>query len=125
MKTSFLYLIFALLLIYIFSSCKHDSASPQLTHVQKLLDKQLPDSAMKVLMQIQSTIPSNGENKAFYNLLYTRTLYQLHEKEVQDSIIDYSISYYEHIKDDVLLGMAYYYKGMFKLEKKRYNGICI
>jgi tetratricopeptide (TPR) repeat protein len=58
----------------------------------------------------QSTI-HNDETRAYYNLIATRLLYREDKPIRNDSLIDFSISYYRKSGNSAKLAECYYYKG--------------
>lgn len=70
-----------------------------------------PDSAWIMLRDIPSSLLSDGEEKALYNLLLTMARYKLYKPFKDDSLINYSVQYYEQHGNQKRLAASYYYKG--------------
>ena len=70
-----------------------------------------PDSAWIMLRDIPSSLLSDGEEKALYNLLLTMATYKLYKPFKDDSLINYSVQYYEQHGNQKRLAASYYYKG--------------
>ena len=70
-----------------------------------------PDSAWTMLGNIPTSLLDMGEDKALYNLLFTEAAYKLYKPFNDDSLISYSVKYYESVNNPERLATAYYYKG--------------
>ena len=87
-----------------------------------------PDSAWIMLRDIPSSLLSDGEEKALYNLLMTEAAYKLYKPFKDDSLINYSITYYQQHNNQHRLATAYYYKGSIncdELENKEQGVLCL
>lgn len=76
-----------------------------------------PDSAWIMLRDIPSSLLSDGEEKALYNLLLTEAAYKLYKPFKDDSLINYSITYYKQHNNQPRLATAYYYKGSINYDE--------
>ena len=76
-----------------------------------------PDSAWIMLRDIPSSLLSDGEEKALYNLLMTEAAYKLYKPFKDDSLINYSITYYQQHNNQPRLAIAYYYKGSINYDE--------
>lgn len=76
-----------------------------------------PDSAWIMLRDIPSSLLSDGEEKALYNLLLTEAAYKLYKPFKDDSLINYSITYYQQHNNQPRLATAYYYKGSINYDE--------
>lgn len=87
-----------------------------------------PDSAWIMLRDIPSSLLSDGEEKALYNLLMTEAAYKLYKPFKDDSLINYSITYYQQHNNQPRLATAYYYKGAInydELGNKEQGVLCL
>jgi len=92
----------------------------ELKTAEKLLEDK-PDSALLILKQIPPEKQLDGESKALYNLLYIRALDKKHLPLKPDSLLDYTISWYEKHPDGnklatawLMRGRMYYYKQLYE-----------
>ena len=83
----------------------------QLAYVDSLLNKELQDSAQRQMNCISRSAIHDDETRAYYNLLATRLLYREDKPIRNDSLIDFSISYYRKSGNSARLAECYYYKG--------------
>lgn len=74
--------------------------------------KEENDSALRQLLKIDTAMITSESDRAYYNLLYTNTLFRLQLPVNSDSVIDISIKYYEKSQDKPKLARSLYYKGM-------------
>ena len=114
-------LIFAL--TFITSGCGDGACYKKLVEVDSLTENDLTDSAGKVIQTIENTYNiREGKERAYYSLLK----YQLQFRQnyinknvhVEDSLINYSISYYSDNEDAQKLALAYYLKGRMSKNKE-------
>ena len=104
--------------ILLFSACSH--LPNELKTAEKLLEDK-PDSALLILKQISPEKYSSAEAKALYNLLYIRVLDKKHLPLKPDSLLDFSISYYEKHPNGNQLAMAYLLKGRMYYYRQMYE----
>ena len=83
----------------------------QLAYVDSLLNKELQDSAQRQMNCISRSAIHDDETRAYYNLLATRLLYREDKPIRNDSLIDFSISYYRKSGNSARLAECDYYKG--------------
>lgn len=124
MKRLFFYTIFALL--FILSGCGDSACYNALKEVDSLSEKMMNDSAQKALEAIEQTYKiKEGKDRAYYSLLryqlQFRRQYYDNKYLVNDSLIDYSISYYTKHNDNYKLSLCYYLKGRTKDNQKEYK----
>ena len=124
MKRFFFYTIFSLL--FILSGCGDSSCYNALKEVDSLSEKMMNDSAQKALEAIEQTYKiKEGKDRAYYSLLkyqlQFRRQYYDNKYLVNDSLIDYSISYYTKHNDNYKLSLCYYLKGRTKDNQKEYK----
>lgn len=86
------------------------SYQAKLEEIEGMIEEQ-PDSALSHLNRIDSMIDEKGRERALYNLLLTESLYKLY-KPINDTLINYSIDFYEQGHDNRHLAMSYYYKAV-------------
>ena len=70
-----------------------------------------PDSALQMLKNISSNKYKSGANRALYGLLMIETLDRQKLPLQPDSLLDFSLSYYQEHDDQVRLANCYLYKG--------------
>ena len=118
-----LYIIIILTLTFTISGCGDGACYKQLVEVDSLTENDLTDSAGKVIQAIENTYNiREGKERAYYSLLK----YQLQFRQnyinknvhVEDSLINYSISYYSDNEDAQKLALAYYLKGRMSKNKE-------
>lgn len=102
---------YIIIIVLTLIGCKRDMIYTKLEGIDSLLLNDKLDSAYLEISKIQL---SNIEERdiAYFYLLKTQTLYRLYKPVTSDSIINYSIKYYEKSKDKEKLACAYYYKGV-------------
>lgn len=104
----FLECIFVCLLI---TACTQQNGyRQQLDRIEAVIEEN-PDSAWTMLENIPSSQLEEGEDKALYNLLFTEAAYKLYKPLNNDSLISYSVKFYESDNNSKRLATAYYYKG--------------
>ena len=86
------------------------SYQTELEYIEQIIEEQ-PDSALSHLNRIGRVIDKKGRERALYNLLLTESLYKLY-KPINDTLVNYSIEFYEQRHDNRHLAMSYYYKGV-------------
>lgn len=114
MKRFFFYAIFSLL--FILSGCGDGACYDKLKEVDSLTEKNLVDSAQKILETIELTYKIRDEKEqAYYSLLKYQLQFRHQYKgcnhPTNDSLIDYSIAYYKKHIDNNKLALCYYLKG--------------
>lgn len=100
-----------------FVACKNKGQIyTQLEHIDSLLTNEDNDSALKELSDIDKSKINSAEDKAYYNLLYTETMFRLSSTQTSDTMINKSIDFYKKSNNKKKLAKALYYKGMVKYE---------
>ena len=103
--------IILLLCVIVLSGCsQHSNYQHQLEMAEAVIENN-PDSAWTLLGEIPALLLGEGEERARYNLLLTEAAYKLYKPFDNDSLINYSIDFYNKNDDLNRLAMAYYYKG--------------
>ena len=110
-----LYLLFAVILFT--TSCSH--TNKQLLQTEQLIET-APDSAMAILQKYNYNSLTD-KDKALYGLLYTEI--QLSKKIIlqSDSLINFSIVYYEKENEPYRIASCYLYKGRLLKYAYRYE----
>ena len=112
----FLYLSF---IIFILASCQQTSQKLRLA--EEIIESQ-PDSALKILKEIDYKNEKSQSEKALYGILMFKTLDNNYLTLAPDSLINFSIAFYQDKKDSEKLGEALFYKGrMYKYAFKHEN----
>ena len=82
----------------------------ELQKAESLIESK-PDSALHILRNLSPKTCKSDENKALYGLLITEALDRLKLPLLPDSVIDFSINYFQKHPDPVRLANCYLYKG--------------
>ena len=106
---------------FICCGCGHRIDSADLNRIDSLVSAERYDSAYQEVQKINPQAIVNPEDKAHYNLLLTRTSILTEKQTPSDSIIDFSISFYEKKGDKEHLCDAYYYKAEVFINKGDYE----
>ena len=101
--------------------CGNQSISHKLSVIDSLVSAESYDSAYYEVMTINPETFNSSEDKAHYNLLLTRACCLIGKTLPPDSIIDYSIAFYEKSNQKEKLCDAYYYKAEAKTSKGEYD----
>jgi len=107
MKITFRFPLFLLFSIVI-TNCSNPQS--QLQKAESLIEIK-PDSALHILRNLSPKTCTSDENKALYGLLMTEALDRLKLPLLPDSVIDFSINYFQKHPDLVRLANCYLYKG--------------
>ncbi|MEI6555862.1 MAG: tetratricopeptide repeat protein [Paludibacter sp.] len=104
--------------IFMLHSC---SIQPrELTTAEQLMETS-PDSALHILQKFHYDKYILDKNKAWYGVLLMQALDKNILPLQPDSIIDFSVQYYEKHSDNLLLAKAYYFKGRSLINKLQYE----
>src|ERR1035437_5750533 len=103
---------------FLFASCS--PVSEELKSAEKLLETS-PDSALHVLQNLPPLKYKSESDRALYGLLLFEALEKTNKKMQPDSLIDFSISYYQSQNDKLHLARCYFYKGHKLLHAQRYD----
>lgn len=112
--------IFISVVAFICYGCDHRIDSADLNRIDSLVSAEEYDSAYHEVLKINPQEIVNPEDKAHYNLLLTRTCVLTENQTPSDSLIDFSISFYEKVGDKEHLCDAYYYKVFYSINKGNY-----
>ena len=109
----------SLLLICLFLySC---SLMPDKLKIAEQLIETSPDSALQILKQVSDNKFSDEKDRALYGLLLFRTLDKKSLPLKPDSVLEFSLSYYQIHHDDTHLAYCYLYKGRANKYAFRYE----
>ena len=113
----FLYIMIVVLAL---SGCRdgNERAMRQLATVDTLLTHELVDSALNEISRID-TAAMNDEVRAYYALLRVQAMWKAYIPVASDSLLDFSLAYYEKNGPKELLARTYYYKGVIQKEQNR------
>jgi len=99
--------------------CTH--VSYELVQAEQIMESR-PDSALKILQQVKPDKYQSNSNRALYGLLLFQALEKTDKKMQPDSVIDFSISYFQRKNDIIKLAGCYFLKGhMFKHAQRYAN----
>lgn len=91
----------------------------KLEEIDSLTENNHTDSACEMIKTVESTYNiKEGKEKAYYNLLKYQLLFRNDSKTINDSLIDYSISYFSKHTDHRKLALCYYLKGRMSKDKE-------
>lgn len=113
-KKIVLYTTFLLLIL----GCEHQQSPVKLAEIDSLVSVEMYDSAYQELLEINQVFRDNAETQAHFCLLMTQTSLLTGHPLTSDSLINFSISYYEKNTNDKKLSNAYYYKAECLLQQK-------
>ncbi len=107
---------------FITYGCGDSACYKKLIEVDSLTENDLNDSANKIIQIIENTYNiKDGKERAYYSLLKYQLLFRKNRinknVHVEDSLINYSISYYSDNEDARKLALSYYLKGRMSKEK--------
>jgi tetratricopeptide (TPR) repeat protein len=105
-------IVSVLLLAFILAGCDNNKSYKKLEEIDHLLTIEKLETAYKGINEIKASDLMDERDSAYFYLLKTQTLYRLYKPVTSDSMINYSIKYYEKTDDKVKLASAYYYKGV-------------
>lgn len=121
MKSMYKKLIFTVISTIFICGCGSRSISYKLSEIDSLVNAEKYDSAYHEVKRIIPQLISNPEEKAYYNLLLTQTSCLTGNPCPPDSLIDFSIAFYEKIGDKEKLCDAYYYKAEYYIQRGIYD----
>lgn len=107
---------FALIILTIIITicgCAKSEQMAMLEGIEDLLKNDLNDSAYAMIEKIDETSITENEGKALYYLLKTQTYFRK-RIPVSDSMITFSVNYYNKEKDFKKQAYAYYYKAVIQ-----------
>jgi len=80
-----------------------------------------PDSALRILKRIQSTQYLSNSDKALYGLLLFQALDNNKQTLQPDSVISFSLNYYQNSNSKSRLALCYFYKARIYKNAQRYD----
>ena len=117
-KSFFIYIF----LILIISACVDKQYSEQLLIDADQLMESNPDSALKLLNNIDTVADLREDSqKALFYLLLTQAQYKCYLSTTADSMLNFCIEHYTKSADDEKLSRTYYYMVMIAFERKQYE----
>jgi len=99
-------------------SCSQNEICSSLKTAEDIINDN-PDSTLSILRGIDYEALKDNHLKALYGLLYTSANIKKQKVPDNDSLIDYSIQFFENNNDSYHLADSYYYKGMMCYAKKQ------
>lgn len=99
-------------------SCSQNEIYSSLKTAEDIINDN-PDSTLSILREIDYEALKDNHLKALYGLLYTSANIKKQKVPDNDSLIDYSIQFFENNNDSYHLADSYYYKGMMCYAKKQ------
>lgn len=100
------------------AGCSDSRCYKQLIEVDSLIENDFIDSACLVINDIEKNYDiKKGKEKAYYNLMKYQLHFRNKEKNISNSIIDYSIAYYSKHEDARKLALSYYLKARMNKDK--------
>lgn len=100
------------------ASCSQNENYSSLKTAEDIVDEN-PDSTLSILREIDYDALKDNQLKALYGLLYTSAIYKKREVLNCDSMINYSIDFFENNDDPYHLADAYYYKGAMNFTREQ------
>ncbi len=120
MKSMYKKLIFTVITTILICECGSRSISYKLSEIDSLVNAEKFDTAYHEMNKIDQQSINSPEERAYYNLLLTQTSCLTGNPCPPDSLIDYSIAFYEKIGNKKKLCDAYYYKAYNLINKGSY-----
>lgn len=114
-------LTFAIFATLSLCGCGYQSITQKLSAIDSLVNDDNYDSAYYEVRKINTESINSPEDSAHYYLLLYRTSMLIGSACLPDSLIDYSISYYDKADNGEKLCDAYYYKAVAEVNKGKYN----
>ena len=114
MRITYTIMTLALLL----ASCGRHEVREELRTAESIIEN-TPDSSLQIISTLDyNTL--NDESRALYGLIYTAGRYKCYLPVDTDTLIDFSIEYYNKTGDKLHLANAIYYKGSIQYNRKDY-----
>ena len=116
----------SLFYVIIIVTCILTACHPQSTidntllHAESIMED-YPDSAITILDTISRYGLTQENNKALYALLLTQARHKNYIDEINDSLINMAVEYYENNNDDLHLMKAYYYQSNIQYNQQNYH----
>jgi len=114
--------IFITFICFLFVGCT--IVPEQMKTAERIIDTH-PDSALYILQHLNPDIYKSSSNRALYGLLLYHAL-ERNDRNIQpDSVIDFSINYYQNQNDKIHLAGCYLYKGYMLKRMQCYDDASI
>jgi len=97
------------------------SFTPNELKIAEQLMEAHPDSALHILQKLHPEKYNSDANRALYGILLFQALDKNYMSMQPDSLINYSIDYYQKQKDEKHLAIAYFYNGRKFYYKNNYQ----
>lgn len=101
------------------TGCGKDGRSPEALQLAEEIMNENPDSAYKLLRDINTGKLTARGDSALYHLLLTQAKYKCYEDITTDSMIDFCANYFEGTNDKHHAMLASYYSGTRYFDLKR------
>ena len=111
----------AIVVFSAFFGCGNRITSSKLSEIDSLVSAEKYDSAYHEVNKINPQSINSPDERAYYNLLLTQTSCLTGNPCPPDSLIDFSIAFYEKIGDKEKLCDAYYYKAEYYIQRGIYD----
>lgn len=106
-------------ILFFIAGCGNSTCYTMLETVDSLTENDLTDSAYKVIKEIEDTYNiRDGKERAYYSLLKYHLLFRKNADNIDNELIDYSISYYSENIDERKLALSFYLKGRTSSNKE-------
>ena len=102
------FILFSFIFTILYSSC---SFQPNELKIAEELLETAPDSALHILQNLSPTKYKSDKNRALYGLLMVKALDMKMLPLKPDSLLEFSIAYYQNYPDDDRLATCYLYEG--------------
>lgn len=102
------FILSSFIFVILYSSC---SFQPNELKIAEELMESAPDSALHILQNLSPDNYSSDENRALYGLLMVQALDKKMLPLKPDSLLDFSIAYYQNYPDNDRLATCYLYQG--------------
>ena len=114
MRITYTIMTLALLL----ASCGRHEVREELRTAESIIEN-TPDSSLQIISTLDYNTLNDG-SRALYGLIYTAGRYKCYLPVDTDTLIDFSIEYYNKTGDKLHLANAIYYKGSIQYNRKDY-----
>ncbi|HJV78547.1 MAG TPA: tetratricopeptide repeat protein, partial [Paludibacter sp.] len=84
-----------------------------------------PDSALRILQRVQSTKYLSGSDRALYGVLLFQALDKNNRPLQPDSVLNFSLDYYQRSGDKQHLAICYFYKARIYKNAQQYDNATI
>ena len=103
----FRFIVSSFVICFLLSGC---SLMPnEIKNAEKIVDT-YPDSALHILQQTHHSQKLSDADRALYGIVLFKALDKLEKNLQPDSVISFSVNYYQNTNDQLHLAQSYYYK---------------